>query len=85
MFFLYELEREITVHPSFLGQDLHGIVFRQLLHDVEGSTYDGYVIVAVLDSFEISEGRVIPGRGDSVFTVHYKAVVWRPFKGEVVS
>ncbi|POS87147.1 RNA polymerase ii subunit 7 [Erysiphe pulchra] len=37
-----------------------------------------------MDTFNISEGRILPGSGLAEFTVGYRAVVWRPFKGETV-
>ncbi|CAG8619474.1 11069_t:CDS:2, partial [Acaulospora colombiana] len=46
----------------------------------------GYII-AVLDTMEsldISKGKVIPSVGLAEFEVRYRAVVFKPFKGEVV-
>jgi DNA-directed RNA polymerase II subunit RPB7 len=40
--------------------------------------------VCILDAFEISDGKVLPGSGHAEYIVHYKAIVWRPYKGEVV-
>jgi DNA-directed RNA polymerase subunit E'/Rpb7 len=40
--------------------------------------------VCISDSFDISDGQVMPGSGSAEYTVHYKAIVWRPYKGEVV-
>jgi len=37
-----------------------------------------------MDTYDISEGRIMPGSGTAEFTVQYRAVVWRPFKGETV-
>ena len=43
----------------------------------------GFVVcVTGIDS--IGEGILQPGRGFSVFNVKYKAIVFRPFKGEVL-
>lgn len=85
MFFLYDMERVVTLHPSFFGPRIHDYVQRQLLSDNEGTNEGSYYIVAILDgSIEISEGRVLPSVGLSEFNVHFKAVVWRPYKGEIV-
>lgn len=85
MFFIYELERTITLHPSFFGPNIKKYVADQLLHDVEGTTSGNYYIVCVMDQqYDISEGRVVPGNSLAEYTVHYKAVVWKPFKGEIV-
>ncbi|KAI9813743.1 MAG: DNA-directed RNA polymerase II subunit [Phylliscum demangeonii] len=84
MFFLYDLERVITLHPSFFGPRIKEYLIDTLLDDVEGSCNGQYYIICVMDTYEVTEGRIIPGSGGAEFTVHYRAVVWRPFKGEVV-
>lgn len=84
MFFLKEEERTITLHPSFFGPNIHRYLSDQLLNDVEGTNQGDYFIVCVLDSYEFSEGKVIPGSAFAEYRVHYKAIVWKPFKGEVV-
>ncbi|KAI9809058.1 MAG: hypothetical protein M1825_002347 [Sarcosagium campestre] len=84
MFFLYELERVITLHPSFFGPRVKEYLTNKLLEDVEGSCTGSYYIICVMDAYEISEGQIIPGSALAEFTVHYRAVVWRPFKGETV-
>ncbi|KAL8881066.1 MAG: hypothetical protein Q9198_001654 [Flavoplaca austrocitrina] len=84
MFFLRELEREITLHPSFFGPRTKEYLTTRLHEDVEGSCNGQYYIITVLDAVSISEGRVVPGSGVAEYTIHYRAVVWRPFKGETV-
>ncbi|KAI9759148.1 MAG: DNA-directed RNA polymerase II subunit [Chaenotheca gracillima] len=84
MFFLYELERVITLHPSFFGPRIKDYLTNKLLEDVEGTCTGNYYIICVMDAYDISEGRIMPGSGVAEFTVHYRAVVWRPFKGETV-
>ncbi|KAF2459743.1 DNA-directed RNA polymerase II 19 kDa polypeptide [Lineolata rhizophorae] len=84
MFFLHELERTITLHPSFFGPRIDTYIGEKLLQDVEGINTGNYYVVCVLDSFDLSEGRVIPGTGSAEYTVHFRAVVWRPFKGEIL-
>lgn len=84
MFFLYELERRVTIHPSYLRKNMQELVTRKLLSDVEGTCTGTYYIISIVDAFDISEARVLPGNGLSEFTVGYRAVVWRPFKGETV-
>ena len=85
MFFLYELERVISLHPSFFGPRVKEYLTNRLLEDVEGTCTGQYYIICVMDAYDISEGRVIPGSAVAEYTVHYRAVVWRPFKGETVS
>ena len=84
MFFLHELERVITLHPSFFGPRVKEYLTNRLLEDVEGTCTGQYYIICVMDAYDISEGRVVPGSAVAEYTVHYRAVVWRPFKGETV-
>ena len=84
MYFLYELERVITLHPSFFGPRVKEYLTSRLLDDVEGTCTGQYYIICVMDTYDISEGRVVPGSAVAEYTVHYRAVVWRPFKGETV-
>lgn len=86
MFFLHEMERVMSLHPSFFGPNTKNYIRDTLIHDVEGQTLGTYYVVCVMniDPVDISEGRVIPGSAMAEYTVHYKAVVWKPFKGEIV-
>lgn len=84
MFFLHYLERVITLHPSFFGPHVKDILINRLTEDVEGTCTGDYYIVCVMDTFEISSGRVVPGSGFAEYTVLYRAIVWKPFKGETV-
>ncbi|MCJ1249184.1 DNA-directed RNA polymerase II subunit [Trapelia coarctata] len=85
MFFLYELERVITLHPSFFGSRNKEYLTRQLLADVEGKFIDNYYVICVMENaYDISEGKVLPGSAEAEYTLHYRAVVWRPFKGESI-
>ena len=62
---------------EFLLRNLHG--------DVEG-TCSGRVgfIICVLTVTNISPGKVLPGSGLAEFVVQYQAIVFKPYKGEVV-
>lgn len=84
MFFLYNMERRVTLHPSYFGRNMHDLVTSKLLKDVEGTCAGSYYIISIMDTFDISEGRILPSNGLAEFTVGYRAVVWRPFKGETV-
>jgi DNA-directed RNA polymerase II subunit RPB7 len=88
MFFIKDLSLNLTLHPSFFGAQMNDYLRQKLLTDVEGTCTGqfGY-IVCVLESsnIDVGKGRVIPGNnGYAEFEVRYKAVVWKPFKGEVV-
>ncbi|KAG5439828.1 hypothetical protein PCANB_000110 [Pneumocystis canis] len=87
MFFLKDLTLRISLHPSFFGPRMRDYLKAKLLSDVEGTCSGNYgYIICVLDSnkIDIGKGRIVPGKGEAEFEVGYKAVVWRPFKGEVL-
>ena len=84
MFFLLNMERTVTLHPSYFGKNMHELVTSKLLKDVEGTFAGNYYIITIMDAFNVSEGRIVPGSGLAEFKVGYRAVVWRPFKGEAV-
>ncbi|KAJ6257747.1 ATP synthase subunit [Drechslerella dactyloides] len=84
MFFLYDLERTITLHPFYFGPHMRDYLIHKLLTDVEGTCTGRYYIICVLDAYNISMGKILPGSGLAEFTISYRAVVWRPFKGETV-
>jgi len=74
------------LHPRYFGRNLRDALRAKLLSDVEGSCNIkvGYIIAVVGDEPQFGRGRVLDGRGVAVFDVKYTAVVWRPFKDEVV-
>lgn len=74
----------ISLHPSFFGPRVKEYLTTKLFDDVEGTCTGQYYIVCVVDAFDISEGRVVPGSGLAEYTIRYRAVVWKPFKGEIV-
>ena len=84
MYFLYELERVITLHPSFFGPRVREYLTNRLLEDVEGTCTGQYYIICVMDAYDISEGRVVPGSALAEYNVHNRAVLWRPLKWETV-
>ncbi|KAI5850420.1 RNA polymerase Rpb7 [Morchella snyderi] len=84
MFFIHELQRTITLHPSYFGPHMREYLIHKLHADVEGSCTGRYFIICVIEHDNFTLGRIIPGKGDAEFTITYKAVVWRPFKGETV-
>lgn len=84
MFFIHFLEHVLTLHPSFFGSHVKEYLTQKLLDDVEGICTGDYYIVCVMDTYDISEGRIIPGSGMAEYTIMYRAIVWKPFKGETV-
>lgn len=57
----------------------------KLYSDVEGtcSGQFGYII-AVVSVLDIGRGIVLTGSGQAEFITRYRAIVFKPFKGEVV-
>ncbi|QDS68145.1 hypothetical protein FKW77_010315 [Venturia effusa] len=84
MFFYKEEERTINLHPSFFGPNITKYLDDQLLGDVEGTLQGDYFVVCVMQPHEYSDGKIVPGSSFAEFVVHYRAIVWKPFKGEVV-
>ncbi|KAJ1950037.1 DNA-directed RNA polymerase II subunit [Linderina macrospora] len=85
MFFHKELNHTITLHPSFLGPQMKTFVTDKLYRDVEGTCTGRYgYIVAVIAILEIKMGRILPGTGSAEFDVRYSAIVFKPYKNEVV-
>jgi len=84
MFFLHEIERDVMVHPSYFGPHVQSEVANKLLKDIEGQNIGNYIVLCVLSNWEMSEGRCIPGSAQAEYTIHFKAVVWKPYKGEIV-
>lgn len=85
-FFVVTLHRRVHIHPRFFGVKLQDILTQRLVLEVEG-TFEGRYgfIVAVLQvSPNIPPGELEEGTGFAVFPLQYQAVVFRPFKGEVL-
>ena len=84
MFFVKELERRIELHPSFFSSDAEMYIKDKLHADVEGTNTGVYLVIAVIEVDEISEPKIVPGTGFAQYDVSFRAIVWRPFRGEVV-
>lgn len=85
-FFVVVLQRQLHIHPRFFGVKLHEFLTRRLVLEVEG-TFSGRhgFVVSVLHVYDdIPPGELDEVTGFAVFRVRYQAVVFRPFKGEVL-
>jgi len=80
-----ELTHTILLHPSYFGPRMLQFLESKLYSDVEGtcSGQFGYII-AVVSMSDIGNGIVMPGSGQAEFVARYRAIVFKPFKGEVV-
>ena len=57
----------------------------KLYADVEGTCSGQYgYIIAVVSILDIGRGMVLSGTGQAEFVTRYRAIVFKPFKGEVV-
>ncbi|RDW23745.1 hypothetical protein B0I72DRAFT_136491 [Yarrowia lipolytica] len=81
-----DLTLSLTLHPSYFGPQMGQYLRSKLLADVEGTCTGefGYILCVLDQPFDIGKGRVVPSNGSAEFTVNYRAIVWRPFKNEVV-
>ncbi|KAG8310906.1 DNA-directed RNA polymerase II subunit RPB7 [Homalodisca vitripennis] len=85
MFYHISLEHEILLHPRYFGPQLHETVKQKLYTEVEGTCTGKYgFVIAVTTIDNIGAGIIQPGQGFVVYPVKYKAIVFRPFKGEVL-
>lgn len=78
------MEHTILLHPSYFGPHMQRYLKDKLYEDIEGKCTGDFYIVAIMDINDYSDGQVMPGSGFAQYSVHYRAVVWKPFKGEVV-
>lgn len=80
-----ELTHTILLHPSYFGPRMLQFLESKLYSDVEGtcSGQFGYII-AVVSILDIGKGMVLGGSGQAEFVTRYRAIVFKPFKGEVV-
>ncbi|KAK5117579.1 hypothetical protein LTR62_005001 [Meristemomyces frigidus] len=84
MFFVKTLEDHLTLHPSFFGSQAKQYVTDLLYTQNEGKNTGVMMIIAIIDVLDISEPKIMPGTGYAMYDISYRAIVWRPFRGEVV-
>eukprot|EP01012_Entosiphon_sulcatum_P031426 TRINITY_DN3964_c0_g1_i1.p2 TRINITY_DN3964_c0_g1~~TRINITY_DN3964_c0_g1_i1.p2 ORF type:complete len:174 (-),score=48.33 TRINITY_DN3964_c0_g1_i1:18-539(-) len=86
MFFHIPMEKSITLEPRCFSRNIKQTLLHKLNQTFEGtcSGQHGFLIaVTAVDDREISKGKVHDD-GTCTFTVRFKALVYRPFRGEVV-
>jgi len=85
MFYHIQLDHEIQLHPRYFGPSLQETVKQKLFHEVEGTCSGKYgFVIAVTSIDSIGVGVIQPGTGFVTYPIKYKAIVFRPFKGEVL-
>lgn len=80
------MHRRVQIHPRFFGIKLQEMLTQRLILEVEGTFAGRYgFVIAVLQVIQpIPTGELEDGTGFAVFPLQYQAVVFRPFKGEVL-
>lgn len=87
VFFTQTLERTITVHPMHLGPLLRNKIKDQLIAEVEGMPVDsaGFIITVLsIDEGGLSKGLVDALTGFARYRLSFRALMFRPFKNEVL-
>ena len=85
MFFHVSLQHEILLHPVYFGANLHATVKQKLFSEVEGKCTGKYgFVIAVTSIDNIGAGYILPSQGFVEYPVKYQAIVFRPFKGQVL-
>jgi DNA-directed RNA polymerase II subunit RPB7 len=84
MFFLKEETKVISLHPSFFGPNMREYLITRLNEEEEGRCTGDHFVICVMDMVDIGEGRVIPSSGNAEYTIKYRAIIWKPFRGETV-
>ena len=87
VYFTKIMARTIMVHPQYLGPALRPYVKEQLIAEVEGMSVDNAgFIIAVLNVEEsgITRGLIDHLTGFVRYSIRYTALMFRPFKNEVL-
>ncbi|KFD51600.1 hypothetical protein M513_07479 [Trichuris suis] len=84
MFYHMSLEHEVVMHPRYFGPNLSKLVKKKLFTEVEGTCSGkcGFII-AVTGVESVGTAFIQPACGYVIYPVKYKAIVFRPFVGEV--
>lgn len=85
-FFVVSMHRQVHIHPRFFGVKLQEMLTQRLMLEVEGTFAGRYgFVIAVLQVMEpIPTGALDDTTGYAIFPLRYQAVVFRPFRGEVL-
>lgn len=87
VFFQQQLQHTVVLHPEFLGPQVRDKIKEALLAQVEGMAVGdkGYLVsVLSIDEGGLSKGLIEHLTGHVKYVVSYKALMFRPFKNEVM-
>eukprot|EP01130_Rhizamoeba_saxonica_P016064 TRINITY_DN7351_c0_g1_i1.p1 TRINITY_DN7351_c0_g1~~TRINITY_DN7351_c0_g1_i1.p1 ORF type:complete len:170 (-),score=37.58 TRINITY_DN7351_c0_g1_i1:26-535(-) len=84
MFYKMTLKKSLIMHPESFGPGLQESIKKALYREVEGTVDGRYgFIIMIIKVEKIDLGEVLEG-GMAKFPVIYTAIVFRPFKNEVL-
>lgn len=86
MFFVMVFEQSIVMNPNCLYKNLKSLLKAKLIEKVQGSVSEKYgYVVCVISIEEPNTGKILDTSGDVLFNIRYKAVIMKPFVGEVMN
>jgi DNA-directed RNA polymerase II subunit RPB7 len=75
----------MVLHPRYFGPQIRDVIREKLYRDVEGTCLGNYGYVITITCIdEIGAGVLYSEDGMARYVIRYKAIVFRPFKGEVL-
>jgi DNA-directed RNA polymerase II subunit RPB7 len=85
MFYHLQLNHELSLHPRYFGDQLLETVKQKLYCDVEGTCTGKHgFVIAITQIEDIGDGIIQSSTGFATYQLRFKAVVFRPFKNEVL-
>lgn len=81
------MEKALVIPPKDLRKNIKDLLRQKLLKLVEGSCsrrYGYIVAVTHIDLDQAAQGRICEGTGDVTFSMKYNAIVFKPFRNEVL-
>ncbi len=79
------LQKTLILHPKYFSADIKDTIVTKLHEEVEGTCSGRYgFIVNVISVEAIGKARIQEGTGFAIIPISYKAIVFKPYKGEIV-
>jgi DNA-directed RNA polymerase II subunit RPB7 len=79
------LKHSILLHPQYFGPQIKQFLLSRLHEEVEGTCSGLYgYIISVVEVVEVGKGVLQANTGFAEYMVEYKAIVFKPFKNQVV-
>jgi DNA-directed RNA polymerase II subunit RPB7 len=72
------------LRPGLFAKEMTQYLKEKLYEETEGACNGEFYTICILDVTDISKGKVLPGTAEAMFTLSYRAIVWKPFRGETV-